>query len=219
MIRRRTCSTNASELRAIVASLVVLAPVALAALSACDVVTGTEDVDVGAGSRADGRGDAGPAPGAPAASSADDDETAGSPSEPPSTPSSPSPPPPGSPSPSPDAGAGGPTILDAGPPDEGPDCDAFADLRGAFLRAVFFPSHATKKPAYSPACVAIRAGQSVTFLGDFETYPLVPFGDGAKNPIPVVTKGSSEAVSFPAKGRFRYGSPSFPTMRGAVEVR
>jgi plastocyanin len=64
---------------------------------------------------------------------------------------------------------------------------------------------------YSPKCIRIAAGQSVTFSGSFLSHPLVggEVVNGTKtpdptSPIPTTTSGTMRAVSFPAGGVFSY---------------
>jgi len=108
-----------------------------------------------------------------------------------------------------------PAVVDAGDVDDSPSCTPANDERDQLLKLVWFPDVG---PSYAPGCIYVRAGASVTFLGDFERYPMVPFGDGASNPIPVTASGTSATVTFFTNGRYRFGSPAFPGMRGAIEV-
>ncbi len=73
---------------------------------------------------------------------------------------------------------------------------------------------------YAPACIQIAAGQSVTFVGDFGTHPLVPAG-GTANPIPNKDSGNQDtAVQFDSAGTYAYAcSLHEPTMVGAVWVK
>ncbi len=66
-------------------------------------------------------------------------------------------------------------------------------------------------PSYSPKCLMIAAGQSVTFSGSFSSHPLTPgvapdsSGTASpNNPIPATSSGSSLTVSFPNPGTYPY---------------
>ena len=86
---------------------------------------------------------------------------------------------------------------------------------------------------YSPKCLAISAGQSVTFFGDtaqgssFAVHPLLPGGangsdpGAAGNPIAAQTSGSTYTVVFPSPGTYGYFCQSHEKMGmyGAVQVK
>ena len=79
---------------------------------------------------------------------------------------------------------------------------------------------------YAPKCLTIAAGQSVTFVGDFSTHPLVPgeyAGDAGTpgNPIPSQRSGSVDlSVTFSSAGYFPYYCDLHaPTMVGVVHVQ
>lgn len=152
-----------------------------------------------------------------AAADADDDASTEPPLEDtPVAPQADPPPPVPPPPPPPPVSDAGPTIVDGGA-DDAPKCGLFDDRHFGF-RNVSFPA-SDADLSYDPGCMVIGPGQTVTFRGDFASYPLVPFGDGTTNPIPVTVTGKKIVVAFPKAGRFRYGSPSFASMRGAIEVR
>jgi plastocyanin len=87
--------------------------------------------------------------------------------------------------------------------------------------------------AYSPKCLSIAAGQSMTFVGDttqrsnFATHPLRPGGangtdPGATgNPIAAQNSGSTYTVSFPTAGTYGYFCVTHEGMGmyGAVQVK
>lgn len=87
--------------------------------------------------------------------------------------------------------------------------------------------------AYSPRCLSIAAGQSVTFFGDtsrgssFSAHPLRPGGanggngGSAGNPIAPQSSGSSYTVAFPAPGTYPYFCLTHEGMGmfGAVQVK
>jgi plastocyanin len=65
--------------------------------------------------------------------------------------------------------------------------------------------------AYTPKCLRIAAGQTVTFSGDFESHPLVGgevVGSTANpdpsSPIPLTMTGTMQAVLFADDGVFPY---------------
>jgi len=87
--------------------------------------------------------------------------------------------------------------------------------------------------AYSPKCLSIAAGQSVTFFGDptqgsdFTAHPLRPGGaDGTDpgasgNPIAAQVRGSTYTVVFPSAGTYGYFCQEHQSMGmyGAVQVK
>lgn len=87
--------------------------------------------------------------------------------------------------------------------------------------------------AFSPKCLSIAAGQSVTFFGDptqgsnFSVHPLRPGGangtdPGASgNPIAAQNGGSSYTASFPTAGTYGYFCQQHESMGmyGAVQVK
>lgn len=120
----------------------------------------------------------------------------------------------GGPDGGPDAGPdGGP---DAGP-DGGPDggvptvngCSSASYTDGSapgFNRTVSFTFS-----AYTPRCLTVAVGQSVTFSGAFGSHPLLPgtapssSGPGSSgNPIAATSAGSSATFNFAAAGVFPY---------------
>jgi plastocyanin len=120
------------------------------------------------------------------------------------------------------------------PPDAGVEtlhgCDAskYADRSAAAAdRRIGFGT-ALESPAlgYSPACMTITAGQSVTFVGSFSTHPLAPGefqGNRGTLPTPIErrTSGQEDAVfTFSSPGLYPYYCESHaPTMVGVIRVR
>lgn len=107
------------------------------------------------------------------------------------------------------------------------DCTTFVDRTDPSAdRMVHF--HST---AYSPRCMAIRAGQSVTFMGDLSAHPLNPgvapsrAGDprGTEpNPIPTTNSGDLVEVTFPTAGLYPFycsNHEATASMYGVIEVR
>lgn len=64
--------------------------------------------------------------------------------------------------------------------------------------------------SYSPNCLRVAAGQTVTFQGAFSVHPLSPGVQGspsagpAGNPIPATNSGSQVEVAFPTAGTFPF---------------
>jgi plastocyanin len=99
--------------------------------------------------------------------------------------------------------------------------DAAMDRRIGFGSALNSPAF-----GYSPACITISVGQSVTFVGNFASHPLVPGtvsggGASANNPIQAQRSGSADyMVSFPTAGSYPYFCDVHkPGMAGVVRVR
>jgi plastocyanin len=70
--------------------------------------------------------------------------------------------------------------------------------------------------------VTIKAGQSVTFAGAFDSHPLNP-DCGSSNPIQGTTTGTSASFTFPAAGTYGFncnihGAPNGSGMSGVIEV-
>lgn len=118
-------------------------------------------------------------------------------------------------SPSTDAAAGGSDSGVADAPMTGPpthDCEAadFVDRTAGdgMSRTI---TVRTGPFAYSPACMTIRAGQTVTFASDFALHPLAPgVAPGhpgtstTPTPITAQTGGTSASVTFPNPGDYAY---------------
>lgn len=90
----------------------------------------------------------------------------------------------------------------------------------AELRVIHFPT-----AAYQPPCVAIEAGQTVTWSGNFGSHPLKGglHKDGPPqpgNPIPTVLSGTTPVtVAFPVADAWGYYCIAHqPPMAGAVFV-
>ncbi|MBX7097600.1 MAG: hypothetical protein K1X89_07805 [Myxococcaceae bacterium] len=100
-------------------------------------------------------------------------------------------------------------------------CSSFVDLTAdAANRTITFGGGSER---YSPACVRVRFGQTVTWSGSFGNHPLRE----ACSPVPgglTATSGASHSVTFDkALGVFGFycdvhGSSSGAGMAGAVEV-
>jgi len=71
---------------------------------------------------------------------------------------------------------------------------------------VTFPLSATDFN-YSPKCLKVSAGATVTFSGDFVTHPLAPSthrGTLTANPITSTGTGTTKSFDFPAAGFYAY---------------
>ena len=124
----------------------------------------------------------------------------------------------------PDAGNSAP---DAGPPGSLNGCTA-----GSYLDATAAGASRTVTFTffkYSPACLTIAAGQSVTFSGDFYSHPLragvAPSAGGAAgpsaNPIASVGGGSTASFTFAQPGIYPYYCAAHENigMYGVIQVR
>jgi plastocyanin len=122
------------------------------------------------------------------------------------------------------AACGSSTTTNGGNPPAGINgCTTFTDATAAGAsRTVTFTY-----PSYSPPCLAVAAGQSVTFSGDFTAHPLeagvAPGAGGtgsADNPIPSTSTGSSLTVAFPTAGTYPYFCVRHASlgMYGAIRV-
>lgn len=78
---------------------------------------------------------------------------------------------------------------------------------------------------YTPNCLKVTPGTSVTFQGDFAGHPLAPGSDpvNANNPIQIVNTGATTTVAFPTAGTYSYfcqfhGAAGGTGMAGVVWV-
>ena len=121
-----------------------------------------------------------------------------------------------------DAGAG---AADGGAPLNGCTEGRFIDSTALTNTNVAFGGGLGE--VYSPACVTIAAGRTVTFKGAFSSHNLLRGSPSnlnagsANNPIPEVTTGSEKIVTFATVGDYPYicqfHNPS--GMMGVVRVR
>jgi plastocyanin len=85
-------------------------------------------------------------------------------------------------------------------------------------RAITFAPTATPMQ-FSPNCMSIKAGQSVTWTGDFTDHPFEPMPALDNDPIMEVTSGTTATVTFPVAGTFGYDCANHPSiMLGAIQV-
>ena len=97
-------------------------------------------------------------------------------------------------------------------------CSSFTDATAAGAsRTINFSG-----TSYSPKCLRIKSGQSVTFSGSFSSHPLE--GQcGASDVIGAVSSGTGQSYTLDAVGLYGYyctfhGSPDGSGMAGAIEV-
>lgn len=69
----------------------------------------------------------------------------------------------------------------------------------------------------SPKCVQIKAGQTVTWTGDFGVHPMSAFNGDAPNPITNGSGGTAK-ITFPSAGTFGFHCLNHPSMLGAIQV-
>ena len=81
------------------------------------------------------------------------------------------------------------------------------------------PAAAGGVAQYTPRCMSIKAGQSVTFMADFVMDPLEARSQMPPSPIMPVAAGNSATFTFAQNGRYRYGSTANPSLGGAIDVR
>lgn len=101
-------------------------------------------------------------------------------------------------------------------------CTSWTDLTDAATKVVRFPGGNDR---YTPACVRVRFGQSVTFQGgDFGSHPMTQACGPIAVPAFEQSSGSAVSITFDkALGVFgyyctRHGSPNGSGMAGAIEV-
>jgi len=72
---------------------------------------------------------------------------------------------------------------------------------------------------YTPNCVQIAKGQSVTWNADFTAHPLQASGGTTPSPITTTSSGTTVSVTFPNAGTYGFECQAHPgIMFGAVEV-
>jgi plastocyanin len=124
-----------------------------------------------------------------------------------------------------DTGATADAAEEAGPIDAGQPfqalrpCNAETDyVEGTMVRF-------DNSLLYTPECIFIRAGGSVTFTGDFAMHPLQPSATRGTtgSPIMPVSSGTSVTITFPSPGFYPYyclfhGAEVGAGMSGVVQV-
>src|SRR5260370_12426055 len=91
-------------------------------------------------------------------------------------------------------------------------CMNFTDATGASASRTINFGGASLGNAYSPNCLAVAAGQQVTFTGSFSTHPLAPGAAASargvagrpNNPLQGITLGITVTFTFPAAGTYPY---------------
>ena len=108
--------------------------------------------------------------------------------------------------------------VDSGPqPVNG--CTTFVDKsQPNDVRDIAFPT-GVGPVQYSPNCMKIKAGQSVTWNGAFANHPLIASGGDAGNPIPTTSTGTTKAFAFPTAGTYGFACQFHGfSMFGAIQV-
>jgi plastocyanin len=68
-------------------------------------------------------------------------------------------------------------------------------------------------------CMQVKAGQTVTFNGNFQSHPLKDQGGDSPNPFAsAAPMGNSAAVTFAAAGTFGFVCQFHASMKGAILV-
>ena len=130
---------------------------------------------------------------------------------------SPNPGPNPSPTPTPSSDAGTPKDASVPPTPVVNGCTTYADMTaaGATIDGPMDPNPAQ----YSPNCVRIKAGQSVTWNVDLSAHPLGAAGGTTPSPITATSTGTSVTFTFSTPGTYGYHCMVHPTiMFGAVDV-
>jgi plastocyanin len=72
-------------------------------------------------------------------------------------------------------------------------------------RLIVFSFHANAQQ-YAPRCMKIKAGESVTWEGDFPDHPLIGAGGDVPNPVDVamLATGTQGTIAFPKQGWFGF---------------
>lgn len=106
-------------------------------------------------------------------------------------------------------------FLSSEPPEQTPPlngCAASAFVDGGSATTVTFGGEdGSPLFGYSPACLHVAPGSSVTFSGDFSVHPIAPGASptetdagSPQSPIAETVSGSSLTVQFPTAGTFPY---------------
>jgi plastocyanin len=99
-------------------------------------------------------------------------------------------------------------------------CTSFTDLSDpAASRVVQGPS-GSGPVQYTPSCMTIKTGQSVTFQeGDFSNHPLEPVNGTMPSPITGTSVGTTVTFAFPTVGTYGFKCEFHPDiMFGAINV-
>lgn len=97
------------------------------------------------------------------------------------------------------------------------ECTTFVDMT-ADGGVITGPSGGSPSQ-YSPNCVHVHTGQSVTWNSNFTSHPLAAFGGDTPNPIQATTTGTTVTFAFPSVGTYGFHCGIHTgSMFGAVEV-
>ena len=87
------------------------------------------------------------------------------------------------------------------------------------LREIVFPDGDREAP-YTPNCMIIRAGQTVTWRGNFGAHPLIARDRSTlPNPIPTIERGVEAGVQFSCPGYYNFSCRNHGDfMLGTIQV-
>jgi plastocyanin len=89
-------------------------------------------------------------------------------------------------------------------------------MESAYSTGTIVDFSSTATYAYTPQCLKVAAGSTVTFTGDFGTHPLSPSakrGTLTGNPITATSAGTTKTFTFPNPGFYAY----YCTVHGASD--
>lgn len=97
---------------------------------------------------------------------------------------------------------------------------AKSDATAPSAARVVTASDRDEETPFSPRCLTIRAGQTVTFMARFSSHPLIQREDSTlPNPIPTVQEGSSASVKFDCPGDYNFSCRTHQdNMEGSIRV-
>lgn len=100
------------------------------------------------------------------------------------------------------------------------DCTVFEDDTDPAATRVIQGPPGSGPVQFTPSCMAVHAGQSVTFQqADFSNHPLMPQNGDTPNPITFTSSGTTVTIAFPNAGTFGFVCEFHPSlMFGAIEV-
>ena len=112
------------------------------------------------------------------------------------------------------ANGGDSSVADSGGSDSGPA------LLNNCKPGDFVPANAIAWGfTVTPRCITVKAGDSVTWTGNFMTHPLDAFNGDAPNPISGNTPSNGTVVvKFPAAGNYGFHCKIHASMLGVVQV-
>jgi plastocyanin len=85
------------------------------------------------------------------------------------------------------------------------DFDQYDETAPDASRHIVFSFHANVQQ-YAPRCMKIKAGDSVTWEGDFTDHPLVGAGGDVPNPVDIamIATGTLGTIAFPNQGWYGF---------------